>query len=38
MQFLDPNGLAGANIGVARQFLGVTPEIDGVFEEALGRS
>ena len=35
-QFLDPNGLAGANIGVARQFLGVTTEIDGVFEEALG--
>ena len=35
-QFLDPNGLAGANIGVARQFLGVTTEIDEVFEEALG--
>ena len=35
-QFVDANGLAGANIGVARQFLGVTPEIDGVFEEALG--
>jgi amidase len=34
-QFLDRNGLAGANIGVARQFLGVTTEIDEVFEEAL---
>ncbi|MGH8252073.1 MAG: amidase [Steroidobacteraceae bacterium] len=35
-QFIDQNGLAGANIGVARQFLGVTTEIDAVFEEALG--
>jgi amidase len=35
-QFLDKNGLAGANIGVARQFLGVTTEIDEVFENALG--
>jgi amidase len=35
-QFLDRNGLAGANIGVARQFLGVTSEIDEVFESALG--
>jgi amidase len=34
-RFLDPNGLAGANIGVARQFLGVTTEIDAVFERAL---
>ncbi|MGH8243360.1 MAG: amidase [Steroidobacteraceae bacterium] len=34
-QFLDPHGLAGANIGVARQFLGVTTEIDEVFEQAL---
>jgi amidase len=34
-QFLDPSGLAGANVGVARQFLGVTTEIDGVFESAL---
>src|SRR5262245_50220649 len=36
VQFLDRNGLAGANIGVARQFLGVTTEIDEVFENALG--
>jgi amidase len=35
-QFLDRNGLAGANIGVARQFLGVTSELDAVFESALG--
>jgi amidase len=35
LQFLDPNGLAGASIGVARQFLGVTTEIDEVFEGAL---
>jgi amidase len=34
-QFLNANGLAGANIGVARQFLGVTTEIDAVFEQAL---
>ena len=34
-RFLDPNGLAAANIGVARQFLGVTTEIDEVFEAGL---
>jgi amidase len=34
-RFVNPNGLAGANIGVARQFLGVTTEIDAVFESAL---
>ena len=34
-RFVDSNGLAGANIGVARQFLGVTTEIDAVFEGAL---
>jgi len=34
-RFVDPNGLAGANIGVARQFLGVTPEIDAIFESSL---
>ncbi len=34
-RFLDPDGLAGANIGVARQFLGVTTELDAVFESAL---
>jgi amidase len=35
VQFLDSNGLAGANIGVARQFLGATTETDEVFEAAL---
>ncbi|HWN07386.1 MAG TPA: amidase [Steroidobacteraceae bacterium] len=34
-RFVNANGLAGANIGVARQFLGVTTEIDAVFEAAL---
>jgi amidase len=34
-RFVDPNGLAGANIGVARQFQGVTTEIDAIFESAL---
>ena len=34
-QFLNPNGLAGARIGVARQFTGVTPETDEVFEQAV---
>ncbi len=34
-QFLDVNGLSGARIGVARQFTGVTTEIDAVFEQAL---
>jgi amidase len=34
-QFVNPNGLQGARIGVARQFTGVTTEIDEVFEDAL---
>jgi amidase len=34
-QFINPNGLAGARIGVGRQFTGVTPETDAVFEDAL---
>jgi amidase len=34
-RFVDPNGLAGANIGVGRQFQGVTTEIDAIFESAL---
>ncbi|MBN2348119.1 MAG: amidase [Bacteroidales bacterium] len=33
--FLDPNGLAGARIGVARDFLGFHPLVDQLFEEAL---
>jgi amidase len=34
-QFVNPDGLAGARIGVARQFTGVTTETDAVFEQAL---
>ncbi|HEX7114689.1 MAG TPA: amidase [Steroidobacter sp.] len=35
LQFVDPNGLEGARIGVARQFTGATTETDTVFEEAV---
>ena len=35
-QFLDPNGLSGARIGVARDYEGVgSPHTDVVFEQAL---
>ena len=34
-QFLDPNGLKGARIGVARDFFGGDPRVDRVMEEAL---
>lgn len=34
-QFLNPDGLAGARIGIARQFTGVTPETDEIFEQAV---
>jgi amidase len=34
-QFLDRDGLEGARIGVGRQFTGVTPETDAIFEDAL---
>jgi amidase len=34
-QFLDRDGLKGARIGVGRQFTGVTPETDAIFEDAL---
>jgi amidase len=34
-KFVNPDGLAGARIGVARQFTGVTTETDAVFESAL---
>jgi len=34
-QFVNANGLAGARIGVARQFSGETSETDEVFEQAL---
>jgi amidase len=34
-QFLDPNGLAGARIGVLRQLTGFSAETDEIFEQAL---
>jgi amidase len=34
-QFLDPDGLRGARIGVATQFLGASAKADRVFEENL---
>ena len=34
-QFLDPGGLRGARIGVARDFEGFSPHADAVFEDAL---
>lgn len=34
-QFLNPDGLAGARIGVARQFTGATTETDEVFDQAV---
>jgi amidase len=34
-QFVDPNGLQGARIGVARQLTGVTAETDAIFEAAV---
>jgi amidase len=35
LQFVNPDGLAGARIGIARQFLGATPETDEIFEQAV---
>ena len=34
-QFINRDGLRGARIGVGRQFMGVTPETDAIFEDAL---
>ncbi len=34
-QFVNPNGLRGARIGIARQFTGATTETDEVFEQAV---
>jgi amidase len=34
-QFINRDGLRGARIGVGRQFTGVTPETDAIFEDAL---
>lgn len=33
--FLDPNGLRGARIGVARQFFGISDKVDAVMNEAI---
>jgi amidase len=34
-KFLDPNGLKGARIGVARKYAGFSEAVDKVFEQAL---
>ena len=34
-QFINPDGLRGARIGIARQLTGATPETDAVFEDAV---
>ncbi len=34
-QFVNPDGLVGARIGVAREFEGHSPKLDVVFEDAL---
>src|SRR2546428_1474679 len=34
-QFINPDGLRGAHIGVAREVEGVSPKLDAVFEAAL---
>src|SRR6266550_3819924 len=34
-QFVNPDGLRGARIGVAREFEGFSPKLDAVFEDAL---
>jgi amidase len=34
-EFLDPDGLAGARIGVAREYFGFHPGVDATLEEAL---
>src|SRR2546422_3104441 len=34
-QFVNPDGLFGSRIGVAREFEGFSPKLDAVFEDAL---
>src|SRR2546428_2704797 len=34
-QFLNPNGLNGAHIGVSREFEGFSPHADSIFEDSL---
>ena len=35
-RFLDPRGLQGARVGVARKLAGFHPEVDALFDEAVG--
>jgi amidase len=35
-QFLDPDGLKGARIGVARKYFGFSDGVDGIMAEAIG--
>jgi len=35
-KFLDPNGLRGARLGVARKFFGITADVDRLMEAAIG--
>lgn len=35
VQFLDPNGLKGARIGVARKYFGFSDAVDGIMSEAI---
>ncbi len=35
-QFLDPNGLRGARIGVARQYFNIGPAVTAVMEDCIG--
>ncbi len=35
-RYLDPTGLEGARLGVARKFTGFHPKVDRIFEQAVG--
>jgi amidase len=34
-QFLDPNGMQGARLGIARNFFGFNPRVDSIMEECI---
>ncbi len=36
-KFLDPNGLKGARIGIARNYFGFHPEVDRLMEKAISK-
>jgi amidase len=36
-RFLDPNGLRGARLGVARKFFGITADVDRLMESSLAQ-